>query len=128
MARERYTITDEDLGFAVSYLSRKLKDGYWLSDDVSRETKAERAYEKAKRDAVTLTEWGEKWLSSSQWTQLKNAVRAARRRQADLSRDPPKHVTLSHRAWLMLHELAERDGVTLSELIEKKLEKAWVKL
>ena len=27
-----------------------------------------------------------------------------------------------------LHELAERDGVTLSELIEKKLEKAWMKL
>ena len=128
MARERYTITDEDLGFAVSYLSRKLKDGYWLSDDVSRETKAERAYEKAKRDGVTLTEWCEEWLSSAQWTQLKNAVRAARRRQADLSRDPPKHVTLSHRAWLILHELAERDAVTLSELIEKKLEKAWVKL
>jgi len=27
-----------------------------------------------------------------------------------------------------LHELAERDGVTLSELIEKRLEKAWMKL
>ena len=70
----------------------------------------------------------EEWLSSAQWTQLKNAVRAARRRQADLSRDPTKHVTLPHRAWLMLHELAERDEVTLSELIEKKLEKAWMRL
>ena len=128
MARGRYTITKEDLEFATSYLSRKLQDGYWLSDDVSLETKAQRAYGKAKRDGVTLTAWGEEWLSSSQWTQLKNAVRAARRRQADLSRDPPKHVTLSHRAWLILHELAERDGVTLSELIEKKLEKAWVRL
>jgi len=128
MARERYTITDGDLGFAASYLSRKLQYDYWLSDDVSRETKAQRAYRAAKRDAVTLTAWGEEWLSILQWTQLKNAVRAARRRQADLSRDPPKHVTLSHRAWLMLHELAERDGVTLSEFIEKKLEKAWMKL
>jgi hypothetical protein len=128
MARERYTITDGDLGFAVSYLSRKLQSDYWLSDDVSRETKAQRAYRAAKRDAVTLTAWGEEWLSSAQWTQLKNAVRAARRRQADLSRNPPKHVTLSHRAWLILHELAERDGVTLSELIEKRLEKAWMKL
>jgi macrodomain Ter protein organizer (MatP/YcbG family) len=128
MARSRYTITQEDLGFAVSYLSRKLQSDYWPSDDVSRETKAERAHQKAKRDVVTLTAWGEEWLSSAQWTQLKNAVRAARRRQADLSRDPPKHVTLSHRAWLMLHELAERDTITLSELIEKKLEKAWMKL
>ena len=128
MPRERYRITDEDVGFAVRYLSHKLQIGYWLSDDVSVETKAQRAYQKAKRDAVTLTAWGEEWLSGAQWTQLKNAVRAARRRQADLSRDPPKHVTLSHRAWLILHELAERDGVTLSELIEKKLEKAWVRL
>jgi hypothetical protein len=41
MARERYAITPEDLGFAVSYLSRKLQDGYWLSDDVGVETKTE---------------------------------------------------------------------------------------
>ncbi len=49
MARERYTITDGDLGFATSYLSRKLQIGYWLSDDVSLETKAGRAYEKIHR-------------------------------------------------------------------------------
>jgi macrodomain Ter protein organizer (MatP/YcbG family) len=113
---------------ASSYISRKLQSGYWPSEDVSIETKAERAYRKDKRDPITLTKWCEKWLTTAQWTQLKNAIRAARRRQADLTRDPPKHVTLSHRAWLILHELAERDGVTLSELIENKLEKAWMKL
>jgi macrodomain Ter protein organizer (MatP/YcbG family) len=128
MARERYRITPEDLRYAVRYLSRKLQDGYWVSDDVSTESKAERAFEKGRRDAVTLTAWGEEWLSSAQWTQLKNAVRAARRRRANLSRDPTKHVTLSHRAWLILHDLAERDGVTLSQFIEKRLHKAWLKL
>jgi macrodomain Ter protein organizer (MatP/YcbG family) len=128
MARSRYKIGKEDLGFAVSYLSHKLRTGYWISEDVSEETTAERSYREAMRDPITLTEWCEKWLSSAQWTQLKNAIRAARRRQADLRRDPPKHVTLSHRAWLMLHELAQRDGVTLSELIERKFEKTWLNM
>jgi macrodomain Ter protein organizer (MatP/YcbG family) len=128
MPKTRYTITKDDWTFAVSYLSRKLQDGYWLSDDVSTQTKAERAYQKVKRDPVTLNAWCERWLTSTHWTQLKNAIRASRSRQADLSRDPHKHVTLSHKAWLMLHELAERDGVTLSEFLETKLEKSWLKL
>jgi macrodomain Ter protein organizer (MatP/YcbG family) len=128
MAKSRYTITKEDLRFAVRYLSGKLQNGYWLTSDVSQEVKAERAYKDAKRDPVTLTAWCEAWLSRDQWTQLKNAIRAARRRQADRSRDPLKHVTLSHRAWLMLRDLAERDGVTLSELIEKTFRKRWLQL
>jgi macrodomain Ter protein organizer (MatP/YcbG family) len=128
MAKSRYVVTKGDAAFAVSYLSRKLQGGYWPSEDTALQTKAEREYWSATRDGVTLTSWCEKWLDTAQWTQLKNAIRAARRRQADLSRDPPKHVTLSHRAWLMLHDLAERDSVTLSEFIERRLEKEWMKL
>ena len=128
MARERYTITREDWGFAERYLSRKLQDGYWFSEDVSEETKAERADKKAKRDPVTLNKWCEEWLSSEHWTQLKNAIRAARRRKADLTREAPKHVTLSRRAWSMLHDLAERDGITLSEYLEVKLHKDWINM
>jgi macrodomain Ter protein organizer (MatP/YcbG family) len=128
MAKSRYVITKGDSAFAVSYLSRKLQGGYWPSEYTSMEAKAEREYRSAMRDPVTLTSWCEKWLSSAQWIQLKNAIRAARRREADLALDPPKHVTLSHRAWLMLHDLAERDGVTLSAFIERRLEKEWMKL
>jgi macrodomain Ter protein organizer (MatP/YcbG family) len=67
-------------------------------------------------------------MSADQWIQLKNAIPAARKRTADLSRDPPKNVTLSHKAWRIIADLARRDDVTLSALIEDRLGKEWGKL
>ena len=128
MAKSKYTITQQDVAAATTYLSRKLDDGYWLSEELSQNTKAEREHKNTKRDPVTLNAWCEKWLDSAQWTQLKNAIRAARRREADLKRDPPKHITVSHQAWVILRDLSKSDGVTYSEFIETRLEKEWMKL
>ncbi len=128
MARSRFTITRQDKTAALAYLSNKLRDPYWPSADTARQVKAERQYKGAKRELVTLNAWCEKWLDSTQWTQLKNAIRAARKRTADLQRDPPKSVTLSHKAWRIISDLAKRDEVTLSALIEDRLGKAWDKM
>ena len=128
MARSRFTITRQDQTAALAYISNKLRDPYWPSEDTTRQLKAERKYKEAKRELVTLNEWCEKWLDSAQWTQLKNAIRAARKRTADLSRDPPKSVTLSRQAWRIISDLATRDGVTLSALIEDRLGKEWNKM
>jgi macrodomain Ter protein organizer (MatP/YcbG family) len=128
MARSRFIITRQDKAAALAYISNKLRDPYWPSENTGRQIKAARKYKTAKRELVTLNEWCETWLDSAQWTQLKNAIRAARKRAADLQRDPPKHVTLSHKAWQILSDLARRDGVTLSTLIEDRLGKAWDKL
>ena len=128
MARSRFTITRQDKTAALAYISNKLRDPYWPSENTARQIKAERKYETAKRELVTLNEWCEKWLDSAQWTQLKNAIRAARKRTADMQRDPPKSVTLSHKAWQIISDLAKHDGVTLSTLIEDRLGKAWDKL
>jgi len=128
MARSRFTITRQDKTAALAYISNKIRDPYWPSEDTTRQLKAERKYKDAKRELVTLNEWCEKWLDSAQWTQLKNAIRAARKRTADLSRDPPKSVTLSRQAWRIISDLATRDGVTLSTLIEDRLGKEWNKM
>ena len=128
MARSRFIITRQDKTAALAYISNKLRDPYWPSKDTTRQLKAQRKYETAKRELVTLNEWCEKWLDSRQWTQLKNAIRAARKRTADLSRDQPKNVTLSRKAWRIISDLAKRDGVTLSALIENRLGKEWDKL
>lgn len=125
MARSKFTITRQDKAAALAYISAKLRDPYWPSEDTSRQMKAARKYHPAKGELVTLNAWCEKWLDSAQWTQLKNAIRAARKRTADLKRDPPKSVTLSHRAWQILSELARHDGLTLSALIEDRLGKEW---
>jgi macrodomain Ter protein organizer (MatP/YcbG family) len=125
MARSRFTITQQDTAAALAYISNKLRDPYWPSEDTTRQLKAEREYETAKREPVTINEWCEKWLNSAQWTQLKNAIRAARKRTADLSRNPPKSITLSHTAWQIISDLARRDEVTLSALIENRLGREW---
>jgi macrodomain Ter protein organizer (MatP/YcbG family) len=128
MARSRFIITRQDKTAAVAYISNKLRDLYWPSKDTTRQLQAERKYKDAKRELVTLNEWCEKWLDSAQWTQLKNAIRAARKRTADMQRDPPKSVTLSRKAWLIISDLSKRDGVTLSALIEDRLGKEWDKM
>jgi len=128
MARSRYTITELDMAAALVYIGSKLRDPYWPSEDTSAQVKAERGFRTAKRDPVTLNRWCEKHLNADQWVQLKNAIRAARKRTVDLSRDPPKSVTLSHNAWRIISDLAKRDGITLSELIEDRLGKEWGKM
>ncbi len=64
-----------------------------------------------------------------QWYQLKNAVRAARKRKADwgeaASRSPPVNVTLSRQAWMILKDLSKRDGVVLSDFIVNRLREEW---
>jgi macrodomain Ter protein organizer (MatP/YcbG family) len=113
---------------AIAYIGSKLRDPWWPSEDTTAQLKAERGFRTGKRDPVTLNRWCEKHLNATQWKQLKNAIRAGRKRTADLSRDPPKSITLSHKAWQIISDLGKRDGVTLSALIGTRLGKEWSKL
>lgn len=121
MARNRYVITDSDHWFACRWVEKKLKNPSWLGE--YRTYKASRALQLLEESEIgnrteKLNRWCETWLRSEEWTQLKNAVRASRRRakQPDI-----KTVTLSRNAWEILTYYADRDGVTLSEVIERKL-------
>jgi macrodomain Ter protein organizer (MatP/YcbG family) len=123
MTRPNYAITETDLTAAAHYIDSKLRGPYWPSDDTKARLSAARSFKNARRDPVTLTKWVEKHLDASQMGQLKGAIRQARKRVADLSRDKPKSVNLSHKAWLILSDLAKADGVTLSQVIEARLAK-----
>ena len=124
MARERYRVTEEDRPAVVAYIRRKFAtEEYWLDSDSAR-----RAFVQVQRDPGALNAWCEKWLSGEQWEQLKNAVRATRKRFADRSgeRDPKVNVTLSRHAWLIVRALAKRERVTLSEFLEGRFEQEWL--
>ena len=126
MARERYRVTEEDRSAVVAYIRRKFAtEEYWLESDSAR-----RAFAQIQRDpgAGAINAWCEKWLSGEQWEQLKNAVRATRKRFADRSgqRDPKVNVTLSRHAWLIVRALAKRERVTLSEFLEGRFEQEWL--
>jgi len=116
MGRPKYTITPADSSFARRWVEGKLANPAWLGSEHSY-----KAYEDlASRceTAAALNVWCEAWLDRNRWTQLKNAVRAARKRARsndDIS------VTLSRKSWGILSYWAERDGCTLSTVIEQRL-------
>lgn len=124
MARAPYQVCDRDRQFIVAYLERKLTTAglFWLSDV----HEARLQWRSAKGDTLTLQQWCDDWLSDEQWQQLKAAVRAARRRYHRRD-DPPVNVTLSRLAWMVLSDLARRDGLTLSQWLIEQHYQRWVK-
>ena len=128
MAKQRYTITVQDHLSVLGYLESKQRNLMdWPTDDPLERIRSDKELRLC-RDPVTLNAWCEKWLSREQWQQLKTAARAARKRSRNTHRAKPKNITLTHKAWRMLSALAKRDEVTLSEFIESRLEKDWLKL
>ena len=125
MAKPRYTITVQDHLSVLGYLESKQRNLMdWPTDDPLKRIRSDKELRLC-RDPVTLNSWCEKWLSGDQWRQLKTAARASRKRSRNLRRNKPKNITLTRKAWRMLSDLATRDRVTLSELIESRLEKEW---
>ena len=124
MARQRYKLTDSDRWFAQRWIETKLENPVWLGEH--RTYKATRSFELLTESRMgnptdSLNRWCETWLKSDEWTQLKNAIRASRRRA---NQPGTKTVTLSHNAWALLDFVASRDGCTLSEAIERYLSKS----
>ena len=139
MGRPKYTITAADLPAALAYLKRKMfEDAYELirsqydSAQQKNTTVATAEFESILgTDAPTgeqLTPWCEKWLGKAEWKALKAAIRSSRRYKKAADADKQvKMVSLTPQAWRILHELAKRDNVTLSEFVVNRHEKEWLK-
>lgn len=69
-----------------------------------------------KPTAKTLQRWCDRFLDATQWKQLQAVIRTARR-----DKSQSRTVHLSNRAYALLHHLAEREQLTLSETIERHL-------
>jgi len=121
MSRQRYKITESDRWFAHRWIEKKLENPAWLGE--YRTFKASRAFDllnesKVDKPTEKLNRWCESWLRRAEWVQLKNAIRASRRRA---NSPGTKTVTLSHNAWAQLNHIATRESCTLSEVIERHL-------
>lgn len=116
MAREKYRITVADHWFARRWIEKKLANPLWLGEQLTYQ--AMQAFEQVDDLVESLNSWCEQWLGSREWTQMKNAIRASRLRARE---HETKSVTLSRNAWAILDFWAEKDGCTLSEVIEKRL-------
>jgi len=116
MARRKYSITASDHWFARRWVEKKIINPAWLG--ATRTFAAHQDFHKRQEIAEELNTWCELWLSTVEWSQLKNAIRASRKRArgADVV-----SVTLSRYAWSILDFWAKREHCTLSEVIERRL-------
>ena len=136
MAKPKYTIQEQDFSLVSDYIRKRLfdSDGAWIADKIDSENgatyrEAEDSFKKC-RDCVTLNNWCEIYLTKERWTQLKNALRAARKRERARTDkiDPVVNVSLSRKAWIILRDLAKSENQTLSDYIIQNHKEDWVKL
>lgn len=128
MTDQKYVIRQQDKNAAVSFIDNQIaNNSFWLAPDDTQRIIAELEYQDAKYDSMTLNEWCKKWLNEIQWAQLKNAICIARDRiESQKYRPQLKTISLTHRAWQILSELAKHDKVTLSEVIINRLGEDWL--
>jgi len=118
MARPRYTIRPQDLGFAWRWVEEKLHNPRWLGE--VRTYAAEKEFRMLPmHDAEAMNRWCETWLDAKEWRRLKNAIRAGRHRMHAGS--DHVNITLSRYAVSILAFWARRKGWTYSQVIENLL-------
>ena len=101
MPRPRYQITDADVIVVHRWVRSKFPETAPLETPTTEQ----------------LQQWCDRCLDTAQWKQLHAVIRAARRATSHQTRT----VRLSTRASALLHDLAAREQLTLSETIEKYL-------
>src|SRR5712691_3053343 len=101
MPRPRYQIADADVAVVHRWVRSKFRETAPLDH----------------RTTEQLQQWCDRLLDAAQWKQLHAVIRAARRDASHQTRT----VRLSTRASALLHDLAAREQLTLSETIEKYL-------
>jgi len=137
MPRKPYQITATDYSAAKSYLDKKvlMDQGMWLigcrGDDVQAKNdyppQNARMSQAASERIDRLNQWCDRYLSPRQWTQLKNAIRSARRKNKPerLRAGATFTVKLTHDAYTYVKTLAAAHEMSISEFLETRLEQEW---
>lgn len=114
MPRPRYQITDEDVAVTHRWVRERFRTHGW-PEDWPLLTAWDR-FPLDKLTSKTLQRWCDRFLDAAQWKQLQAVIRTARR-----DKSQSRTVHLSQNAYALLHHLAEREQLTLSETIERHL-------
>lgn len=133
MTRQKYTITKDDFYTAHQWIEKKFNStlGWPHPDETARYNAFDRFREitaKATiKSAEELNEWCEMNLKTSDWSTMKTTIRA-RRSRTKMDSGSKKQITLDAHAHLMLDTIAKAENVTLSRVIEKHLQRQYMKV
>jgi hypothetical protein len=114
MPRSRYRFTEEDVPIVHCWVHVKLRDAAWLQHEEAHTTWDQ--FPREQPTVMQLQQWCDQYLDAIQWTQLQAVIRAAQRDARQT-----RTVRLSTRAYTLLHDLATREQLTLSETTERYL-------
>lgn len=123
MPRLQYRVTKDDYHHVRAYLSERMesveifKEGSQWNDWAAAREEFREFFQRSSPDK--LQRWCEQYLNEDTWAKLKTALRQRRRRWAKF--EDLKTITISAKAHKLLQRLAERDGATFSEVLEKVL-------
>ena len=124
MTNHTYIIRQQDRNIAIGFIDSQLnKNHAWLNEIESQRIIAGQEYLQARTDSVSFNAWCQKWLNESQWAEIKQAIMARNRQETRLRyvAEPHKTISVTHRAWKILSEIALQEQLTLSEVIINRL-------
>lgn len=114
MPRAKYRIrTEEDYESAKRWLVKKFEQVGWPNVEDARKAQARFMLVETPE---SLQAWCDRYLTAQQWKRIRDYIRAARRNSDDY-----KSIKISANAWQILSDIAERDTLTYSDIIEKHL-------
>ena len=111
MPRPRYRIADDDVEVVHRWIRKRFQKKAWPAAGLVLTAFDRFPHEKP--TAKKLQRWCDRFLDAHQWRQLQAVIRSARR---DFSQQ--RSVRLTQNAHEILSNLAKRDKITLSEVVE----------
>jgi len=125
MKAGQYVIRRQDRRTVITFIEQQLNErALWMNGNENQQLIAKQEYLDSMPDP-DINAWCAKWLSDAQWAQLRQAISAARNLQERIQQAQTlKTISLSHHAWQILVDLAQRDNTTLSNVIISHLGKA----
>ncbi|EEZ6604303.1 hypothetical protein DCB08_004927 [Escherichia coli] len=97
------------------------RPAFWRDVPFDKKLEAVDSLNSIGRSPSELTEWINKYLTAEQINKLGTSIRQRRRRGYGVG----KSITISDKAHRILKRLSEVDGCSLSEVIEKRLARAY---
>lgn len=126
MTRHVYIIRQQDKKAATSFIDGLLnKNPEWFGTTEPQRSTAKQEYLESRADSNHFNMWCQKWLNETQWMEIRKVISARKDHGEERQRytEPHKTISLTHRAWEILSELALQDQISPSEVIINRLGK-----